>query len=139
MNRADLQQLTEDRTLDAKALLDAQRWSGAYYLAGYAVECAFKACVMANVERTGIIFRDKKFAERCWTHKIDQLVEAADLKIDRDRDAGLNPTLFQNWAIVKAWDEEARYNQWNEIEARRLYEAVTNNADGVLPWIKIHW
>jgi hypothetical protein len=94
---------------------------------------------MAFVERTGVIFRDKKFAERCWTHKIDQLVDAANLKADRDRDAGLNPTLFQNWSIVKLWDEEARYNQWNEPEARTLYEAVVNNVDGVLPWIKIHW
>jgi hypothetical protein len=31
MNRADLQQLAEDRLLDAQALLGAQRWSGAYY------------------------------------------------------------------------------------------------------------
>ncbi len=40
VNRAELQQLAEDRILDAQALLAVNRWSGAYYLAGYAVECA---------------------------------------------------------------------------------------------------
>ncbi len=29
---------------DAEVLLDAGQWSGAYYLAGYAVECGLKAC-----------------------------------------------------------------------------------------------
>jgi hypothetical protein len=62
MNRAELQQLAEDRRLDAEALLAAQRWAGAYYLAGYAVECGLKACIMAYVERTGVIFKNPKFA-----------------------------------------------------------------------------
>jgi|SRR5579872_2136538 len=140
MNRTDLQQLAEDRRLDAEALLAAQRWSGAYYVAGYAVECALKACVIAYVQNNpDVIFNDKKFSQRCWTHNIEELVLVANLKADRDRDAGLNPTQSQNWLIVKDWDEEARYKTWTEPEARRLYEAVTNNADGVLPWIKIHW
>jgi hypothetical protein len=37
LNRAELRQLAEDRVLDARALLKEGRWSGAYYLAGYAV------------------------------------------------------------------------------------------------------
>jgi len=45
MNRQDLQQLAEDRLLDAQALLDAGRWSAAYYPAGHAVECALEARV----------------------------------------------------------------------------------------------
>jgi len=49
LNRPQLHQLAEDRVLDAKALLDAGRWSGAYYLAGYAIECGLKACVLAYV------------------------------------------------------------------------------------------
>ena len=43
MNRRDLQQLADDRVLDAEALLNAGRWAAAYYLSGYAVECALKA------------------------------------------------------------------------------------------------
>ena len=40
MNRADLQAMAEERVKDAKALLDGGRWEFAYYVSGYAVECA---------------------------------------------------------------------------------------------------
>jgi hypothetical protein len=45
MNRAELQRLAKERISDAKVLLAARHWSAAYYLAGYAVECALKACI----------------------------------------------------------------------------------------------
>jgi HEPN domain-containing protein len=45
MNRTDFQELAEERLEDARPLLDAGRFSGAYYLAGYAVECALQACI----------------------------------------------------------------------------------------------
>src|SRR5205807_5441492 len=45
MNRADFHKLTEIRMREAKVLLDRKCDEGAYYLAGYAVECALKACI----------------------------------------------------------------------------------------------
>ena len=39
MNRSDLQKIADIRVADAKLLLDAGRFEGAYYLIGYAVEC----------------------------------------------------------------------------------------------------
>ena len=50
MNRINLHRLAEDRILDVHALLAAQRWTGAHHLAGYAVECGLKSCVLALVE-----------------------------------------------------------------------------------------
>ena len=68
MNRTELQQLSDERIEDAKALLAVSRWPGAYYLEGYALECALKSCVLDYVgRRTEIIFEDKKFSEKCWT------------------------------------------------------------------------
>ena len=67
MNRTELHQLAHDRVEDARVLLDNGRWTAAYYLVGYAVETALKACILKFVEDTGIIFTDKKFAEKCWT------------------------------------------------------------------------
>jgi len=46
MDRAQLHQLADDRIRDARALLAAKRWSGAYYLAGYAVECMLKTLIL---------------------------------------------------------------------------------------------
>jgi hypothetical protein len=34
VNRTELQWLAKERIREAKVLLDAQHWSGAYYLAG---------------------------------------------------------------------------------------------------------
>lgn len=62
MNRTECQELSKERIKDAKALLDAEQWAGAYYLTGYALECALKSCVLAHAERTGIIFDDPKWA-----------------------------------------------------------------------------
>ncbi len=45
MNRMEFQGLAEIRIREAEILLAAGAWDGAYYLAGYAVECALKACI----------------------------------------------------------------------------------------------
>jgi HEPN domain-containing protein len=139
VNRAELRRLAEDRVLDAEALLTESRWSGAYYLAGYAVECGLKSCVLAFVDRTGVIFQDKKFLEKCWTHDLEMLIKAADLEVIRGLDISANSNLGANWLILKEWNELARYQQFTEPEARKLYEAVTEAANGVLPWVKVHW
>jgi HEPN domain-containing protein len=58
VDRKDLQALSNVRLKEAKALLGAGLWDGAYYLAGYAVECALKACIAKQTQRYE--FPDKK-------------------------------------------------------------------------------
>ncbi len=74
MNRTELKQLSKDRIADVEILLANRRWGAAYYLVGYAVETALQACILKFVEETGVIFTDKRFAEKCWSHKIDELL-----------------------------------------------------------------
>ncbi|MGO9920911.1 MAG: HEPN domain-containing protein [Isosphaeraceae bacterium] len=45
MDKQRLKKLAEIRLKDAQALLGRKRWSGAYYLSGYVIECALKACL----------------------------------------------------------------------------------------------
>jgi len=139
LNRTELQQLSDERIEDAKALLATSRWPGAYYLAGYALECALKSCVLAYVERTGIIFEDKKFAEKCWTHDLEALVKQADLIAERGLAIAANAQLGTNWLIAKDWSEIARYRLSTQQQAEKLVEAITDSKDGVLPWVKNHW
>ncbi len=139
MNRAELQQLSNDRIEDARILLDNGRWAAAYYLVGYAVEAGLKACILKFVEDTGVIFRDKKFAGKCWTHDIKELVIQADLGPLHKRDIGTNPGFGGYWGVVAEWTEVSRYARKTEAEARDLYEAVTNDPDGVFPWIQQQW
>lgn len=139
MNRPQLQQLAEERVLEAAALLQSGNWSGAYYLVGYAIEFGLKSCVLAFVQSSGIIFRDKKFSEKCWTHNIEELVKLANLESQRGHDVAASVDLGKNWQIVKDWTEGARYESWTEIQARELFEAVINPTNGVFPWIKVRW
>jgi HEPN domain-containing protein len=139
LNRTELQRLCEERIEDARALLAASRWPGAYYLAGYAVECALKSCVLAYVERTGVIFEDRRFAERCWTHDIEALVAAANLLDVRGVAISASTRFGGNWHTCSSWSEASRYCLSTRQEAEELFEAVTNVSDGVLKWIRMYW
>jgi len=64
MNRTELQRLSRIRIKEAKFLLDGGCYNGAYYLAGYAVECALKACIAKQTHRhdlDGVMSWLKKF------------------------------------------------------------------------------
>jgi HEPN domain-containing protein len=137
VNRTDLQNLANERIAEAKILFDAGKWSGAYYLAGYAVECGLKACI-AKLSKPDE-FPDKNFGAKCWVHDIEQLVELAGLKTTRNVDAGANVNLDANWGIVREWKESSRYDRKNQAEAQALYDAIAQNPDGVLLWIQLHW
>ena len=50
LTRADLKQLAQIRLDDAIFLQQANRSSSAYYLAGYSVELALKACIAKLIQ-----------------------------------------------------------------------------------------
>jgi hypothetical protein len=93
VNRAELQWLAKERIHEAKVLLDTQHWSGAYDLAGYAVECgALKACIAKRMQAEE--FPDKSFADKCWTHILPQLLSLTELKTDFDAAVQVDTHLF---------------------------------------------
>jgi HEPN domain-containing protein len=79
MNRTDFQQIAELRLRESKALLDAGCADGAYYLAGYAVECALKACLAKRTQQHEFPERE---AREYYSHNLERLVGFAKLKID---------------------------------------------------------
>lgn len=140
LNRAELQRLSTERIGDARALLDASRWPAAYYLAGYSLECALKSCVLARVERdSGVIFEDKGYSQKCWTHDLEKLVTLADLAGERDNATVADPNLGQNWLIAKDWSESSRYQISTQLQAEKLFNAISDNTHGVFQWLKNSW
>ncbi|MBX9625968.1 MAG: hypothetical protein K2X82_19370 [Gemmataceae bacterium] len=135
--RSAFRKLAEVRVREAKALLDAKLWDGAYYLAGYAVECGLKACIAKLTRR--FEFPDKKFAADCHTHKIDELVFHARLRPARDEEIRADPQFNRNWETARLWTETARYERRTEDQARALVEAVADDTHGVLRWLRQHW
>jgi HEPN domain-containing protein len=137
MNRKSFQEISKIRAREALELLDAGHYPGAYYLVGYAVECALKACVSKQVKRYD--FPDKRLATEAFTHDLEKLVRVAGLapKFEQDRQA--NSDLELNWAVVKDWSESSRYELGiTEAQARDLYSACTGR-NGVLEWISKRW
>jgi len=137
VNRKDLQILAETRLIEAKALLRAGLPGGAYYLAGYAVECALKACIARGTRRHD--FPDKKSVDASHTHNLNVLVRAANLELDRQEQARSDPVFHNNWGVVQEWSEQSRYQRHSLEFAQALVEAIDNRKHGVITWIKRHW
>jgi HEPN domain-containing protein len=138
VNRAAWQKLASQRVKDAKGLLKIKRWAAAYYLAGYAVECGLKSCIIAYLMKTDD-FPDKRFSEQCWTHDLERLVVLAGLRAALDSDAAADAYLSKNWGLVTDWTESSRYVLTPKAEAKAMVEAVANSKHGVLSWIKRRW
>ena len=134
MNRAELQWLAKERIREAKVLLDAQHWPGAYYLAGYALECILKACIAKRMQAEE--FPDKSLADKCWTHNLAQLLVVAELKADFDAAMQADTNLRENWEIVKMWTEASRYARKKKADAQDLYDAITDRKHGVFSWLR---
>ena len=138
MERTDLHAISRQRKREAAALLRAQLYGGAYYLAGYAVECALKACIAKRTRRHE--FPDRNVAISAWTHDLDRLVDLAGLDAELAKDMAANPALRVNWGTVSEWKETARSDLTiTPDKAKELYFACTRRNIGILSWIRRRW
>jgi hypothetical protein len=131
--------MAEERILDAEALINGGRWAGAYYVAGYAVECGLKACLLAQMVRTGWVFQERVKVEECRTHDFDELIRIAGLRSELDGSLAASRAFAGNWGIVSQWKVSTRYEPKAEADARAFYAAIADNPDGVLRWIQKYW
>lgn len=137
MTRRDLQNISRLRIQEAKLLLINSSYSGAYYLAGYSVECGLKACIARQMRQSNI--PDKKFIQEIYTHNLKDLVKSAGLETNRVDYEKANVNFAAHWAIVKDWNETSRYNIFTQVKAQELYNSITTNKGGVLAWIRQYW
>jgi HEPN domain-containing protein len=130
--------VARQRLREARILLDNGFAPGAYYLAGYAVECALKACIARKTLRHE--FPNLDTVKKSWTHDLTQLVRTAGLEVECRKLQESRREFKINWAIVKDWNEDSRYDVGvNSQKARDLYRAITNRGNGVFPWVRRHW
>jgi HEPN domain-containing protein len=143
MNRLDFQNLSEIRIRESRALLDAGFPDGAYYLAGYAVECALKSCIAKRTQQHD--FPDKKVVDKSYTHDVEKLLDAAGLGDLLKKALAEDENLELSWETVRGWSEQSRYNLFkgssfgNFATAKMLIDAVESEKGGVLKWIKLYW
>jgi HEPN domain-containing protein len=138
LNRATLQSLARIRLADAQALFAAGRFGATYYLAGYVVECALKACIAKGTAQYD--FPDRKLAEQSWTHSLGDLVAVAGLRADLDAARRADPNFEDHWATVVQWSEHFRYHEGiTQQDVREILEALTDPLYGVLRWVQPYW
>jgi len=136
VNRKNFQTLALERLSDAEALLNARKYSGAYYLAGYSIECALKACIARQSKRYAFPPKD---AAKYFTHDLERLIDIADLRQKLKAEGKKSEAFDDNWTIVKEWSDEARYQGHGWKEAKDLLAAIKDAKGGVLPWLRRRW
>jgi HEPN domain-containing protein len=135
--RRDFQVLARLRTREARALVRTGNEQGAYYLAGFAVECALKACIAKKTRRYDFP-RDQNYAKSVYTHDLGELLKLAGLNAQFDSDSKVDAALGANWGVVKGWTVASRY-ETTGLRGRDMLKAVTSRQGGVLKWIRNHW
>ena len=133
MNRKEFQKLAALRLREAKLLLSASAPNGAYYLAGYSVECALKACIARFTQRYD--FPDKARTNRSHTHNLKDLIGVAALE-DAHAEAMRQYEFSRRWDIVAQWNEASRYQDKSADDAMALIEAIEHRRYGILQWLK---
>ena len=137
MTRSDFQQLSRLRLREARGLFNLRYYDGAYYLAGYAVECALKACIARQTQRYD--FPEKERVRKSYSHSARELLQVADLWAKLQEDTRARPNLGASWEAVYNWSEQSRYSFKDRLEAETLLRAVTKKPDGVLVWTRQYW
>jgi HEPN domain-containing protein len=138
-DRKLLQQLAKLRLDEAKLLAREKQFSGAYYLAGYAIECALKALIAAQFRENEI--PDKKLVDKVYTHKLSELLSLAGLEKLLEIEGQKDLAVDRRWSSVKNWSEQARYAIWTEEQARDIIDAVDGDGKtgGLFQWLSARW
>lgn len=137
LNRTDYQRIAEIRLADATALLKEGQYDGAYYIAGYAVECALKACI---AKQTRLHDFPPRKADKYYTHDLNHLLEFAALRADVDQEKQSLSALGNNWVAVLNWSEQKRYDYGvSQQSADELVKAIGDAKDGVMSWLRLRW
>jgi len=115
---------------DARALINAVRWRGAMYLAGYAVECLLKTKLMQKYECRHLMELEAELRQRgeigacvtVFTHELEMLLR---LTGGRDR-LRQSAETWRAFTLVNQWVPAWRYSPSlsNADDAKDFLEAV---------------
>lgn len=137
-NYKSFKSLSLKRIEEAQILLANKQYSGAYYLAGYSIELALKACFCKGVKAKS--FPDKDVVGKLYNHDLNKLLDVSGIKTNYEKKTKKDKNFATNWQVVKDWSEESRYNHVIlKGDAESLIAAITDKKKGILNWIKRLW
>lgn len=113
----ELENISRDRLEDAKALYQAGRYDGAFYICGYAVELGLKKKICVTLGWMGYPSTEKEFnrLKSFKTHDLDMLLHFSGIENQ------IKSEVFMEWSIVVTWDPEMRYSsQKQTVQSAKL-------------------
>ena len=137
LSRNDLQKLAEVRLKSSIILFREGESSSAYYLAGYCIELALKACA-SKLFKDNVI-PGKAFVLAIYTHNLLDLLKVAGLLPQLNMDAKIDPLFAAYWGIATKWNEASRYQFWDPVAAATLIQSINDPDHGVFQWVKKYW
>ena len=136
-----MQQIAETRLEEAKALYTAGLYDGAFYLIGYAVETALKACICKLMDED-FPPGSGELAKAFRIHRLKDLVVLAGLRKRLEAKRSQDIDFAANWDLIEGWSEARRYEAIGSSDQSRTQELITALDDpthGVLTWLKSLW
>ena len=134
---SELAEASRQRLADAKALLNASRWRGAMYMAGYAVECLLKTKLMhiyncQNLHALEDLLRQRSILPEnrtVFTHQLEDLLRLAPsynrLKQNRD--------IWHRFHEINRWTPQWRYTS-KQATRHEAIEFIID-LENVIHWI----
>lgn len=106
LDRKDIKAIAKARLKDAQVLLRGNRFEGAIYLCGYAIELALKARICHTLKWGGYPASNSEFSDyRSFkTHDLDVLLHLSGIE---DK---VKATLLAEWSAIAQWSPESRYS-----------------------------
>jgi HEPN domain-containing protein len=135
-SRAEFKKLALTRLDDARVLLKNRRYSAAYYVAGYVVECALKACLAKKTQRYQFPPEPDRVRRSYYTHDLQALAKECGLLDVLEKG---HPQLGKYWTYVKDWRGTKRYDPDAGLLAKDILRAIEDPAARVLQCIKHYW
>ncbi len=139
--RETYQKVAVERLADAHALFQAGQYSGSYYIGGYAIECALKACIAKLTNAGDFPPKANLVRDNYYTHDLKKLLICAKLDGLLANYAKVNQEFGDKWSEVVRWTENRRYQMTPVTvqEADNFLQAIDNSGNGVVQWLQVHW
>jgi hypothetical protein len=120
---ATLTTLAQARLEDADVLVAAQRFDGAIYICGYAIEIALKARICKTLGWAGYPSIRAEFQnfQTFKTHDLDVLLHLSGVE------SQVKTQFLADWSVVATWNPEARYEPAGKVmqaDAQQMLASV---------------
>lgn len=116
----ELRKIVSARLKDAEILYNDNRFDGAFYLCGYAVEIALKIRICKTLKWNDFPSTNSEFQglQSFKTHSLDLLLRLS------GQENRIKIGYLADWSIVVKWDSEKRYSTIGTISKTEAFDMI---------------